>query len=97
DKEIKQHLKDFTRAQAGLLREMLHPKLNEKTLQKVLEHRIKKYEEKRSSHGHLLDVLNAIERRLRTEGRQAMNAYVAALLDAFALLQWEKKRKGGPS
>jgi len=95
DAGLQRELKKFTRAQAGLLREMLHPKYNEKYLKNILDHRIAKYEGREESQGHLKAVLESIKKRLEEGGRTAMNDHIKALLEAFSLIQWENKRGKG--
>ncbi|MEI6315159.1 MAG: hypothetical protein WCO89_09835, partial [Syntrophus sp. (in: bacteria)] len=94
DKNLHKPLRKFTRAQAGQLREMLHPKLSDKALTDSLDHRIEKYTGKEKSHGHLKDILASVKKELNDGGRQVMNSYVQALLEEYALIQWEKKQKG---
>ncbi len=95
--------KKLTRAQAGQLRQMLHPAMSPDALNNILTHRIKKYKKKDNTEAKvLLPLLQRILDFLTqpTNGHHVMKQYVRAFLDHYAIAQWEENtrksmQKGG--
>jgi hypothetical protein len=90
--ELTRGQKKISRAQAGLLRAMLHPALNSEVVKKNLDYRIEKYSGKRN-YDDLKQLLETFRVILKKDGLDRMCLAVSQAVDQLALARWENSRR----
>lgn len=82
-----------SKSQAGLLRELLHPNLSKDYINRVLEDRIAKHDEKENQ--ILLKVLTFLKQVLDRDDRSAMQDLCRRYLESVSVIKWNKRNKNG--
>ena len=85
--------KQMTRAQAGILRNFLHPAITEEAITKELEHRIEKYEGKPNLREQK-NLLTALLEILKDKGIGEFRDTLEDVLKQLKLASWEKRNRG---
>jgi hypothetical protein len=81
----------ITSSQAGFLRELTHPCRGKKELEGLLQDRFDKHSERNET--VLENVLNEIQKRLVTDGTEAMRKFIHDYLEELAVRKWDEKNR----